>query len=93
MGKFLGLVQYVSKLTPNLAGMSEPLQILTKNDVVWHWDTPPMENFQKLKDVLTCSTVLRIYDLKKDIVTIYDDASCKGLGAVLFQNGQPIAYA
>ena len=79
--RFLGLVQYVSKFIPNLADVSEPLRILTKNDVVWHWDKPQVESFTKLKNVLTCSPVLQIYDLRKE-VTISVDASSKGLGAV-----------
>ena len=60
--RFLGLVQYVSKFIPNLADVSEPLWILTKHDVVWHWDKPQVESFTKLKNVLTCSPVLQIYD-------------------------------
>lgn len=90
--RFLGLVQYVSKFIPNLADVSEPLRILTKNDVVWHWEKEQVDSFARLKEILTQAPVLKIYDLEKD-VTISVDASCKGLGAVLLQNGQPVAYA
>ncbi|XP_065941318.1 retrovirus-related Pol polyprotein from transposon 297 [Magallana gigas] len=90
--RFLGLVQYASKFIPNLADVSEPLRILTKNDVVWHWEKEQVDSFARLKEILTQAPVLKIYDLEKD-VTISVDASCKGLGAVLLQNGQPVAYA
>ena len=43
-----------------------------------------MESFTKLKNLLTCSPVLQIYDLWKE-VTISVDASSKGLGTVLLQ--------
>ena len=36
--------------------------------------------------------VLKYYDVKKP-VEIHCDASSKGLGAVLFQDGQPVTYA
>lgn len=90
--RFLGLVQYVSKFIPNLAEISEPLRLLTKSDVLWHWDKQQIDSFAKLKNLLTQAPVLRIYDLQKE-VTISVDASSKGLGAVLLQNGQPVAYA
>ena len=90
--RFLGLVQYVSKFIPNLAEISEPLRLLTKSDVSWHWDKQQIDSFAKLKDLLTRAPVLSIYDLQKE-VTISVDASSKGLGAVLLQKGQPVAYA
>lgn len=56
--RFLGLVQYVSKFIPNLADVSEPLRILTKNDVVWHWEKEQVDSFARLKEVLTQAPVL-----------------------------------
>ena len=65
---------------------------LTKNDVAWHWDKPQQESFDNLKKVLTSTPVLKFYDLNKE-VTISVDASSKGLGAVLLQDKQPVAFA
>ncbi|KAK3084719.1 hypothetical protein FSP39_017965 [Pinctada imbricata] len=90
--RFLGLVQYVGKFIPNLSDLSAPLRDLTKNDVAWHWDKPQQESFDNLKKVLTSTPVLKFYDLNKE-VTISVDASSKGLGAVLLQDKQPVAFA
>ncbi|PFX30098.1 Retrovirus-related Pol polyprotein [Stylophora pistillata] len=42
--------------------------------------------------VLTQHPVLKFYSIEEE-VTIQTDASIKGLGAVLLQNGQPVAFA
>ena len=55
--------------------------------------TPECEaSFQKLKHKLTSAPMLVIPNLKKDFV-VYSDASRKGLGCVLMQEGKVIAYA
>lgn len=48
--------------------------------------------FEKLKEMVTRTPVLRYYNLKEE-VTLQCDASQSGLGASLMQNGQPVAYA
>ena len=51
-------------------------------------------SFQKIKDLIAKSATkpLRYYDRRKP-VTVQADASERGLGACLLQDGQPIAYA
>ncbi|MCG8624490.1 MAG: hypothetical protein MJE68_21165, partial [Proteobacteria bacterium] len=51
-------------------------------------------SFQKIKDLITktASQPLRYYDQTKP-VTVQADASQRGLGACLVQEGQPIAFA
>ena len=51
-------------------------------------------SFQKIKDLIAKSATkpLRYYDRRKP-VTVQADASQRGLGACLLQDGQPIAYA
>ena len=50
-------------------------------------------SFQKIKDLIAKSATkpLRYYDRTKP-VTVQADASQRGLGACLLQEGQPIAY-
>ena len=48
--------------------------------------------FERLKKAVSATPVLRYYNLKED-VTFQCDASQRGLGAVLLQGGQPVAYA
>jgi hypothetical protein len=48
--------------------------------------------FEKIKEILSTDRVLRYYDVTKPVI-LQTDASSKGLGAVLLQDGFPVAYA
>jgi phosphoribosylanthranilate isomerase len=89
--RFLGFIQYLSKLMPMLAEVEEPLRELTRNDVQVHWDKPQEESFQHLKELCCKAPVLAYYDVNKP-TTIQCDASKYAIGAVLLQEGRPIAY-
>jgi hypothetical protein len=90
--RFLGSVQYLAKFLPHLAEVEEPLQHLTKKDTIFHWDKPQENAFQRIKDLCCTAPILAYYDVKKD-VKIQCDASKNAVGAVLLQEGKPIAYA
>ena len=90
--RFLGSIQYLAKFLPMLAEVETPLRELTRKDVLFHWDKPQATAFQKLKDMCCEAPVLAYYDVRKD-VTIQCDASKSAVGAVLLQEGKPIAYA
>ena len=75
-----------------LAEVETPLRELTKRDVLFHWDAPQAEAFQRLKDLCCTAQVLAYYDVKKE-TTIQCDASKNAVGAVLLQEGRPVAYA
>ncbi len=90
--RFLGSVQYLAKFLPQLANVEEPLRHLTKKDTVFHWDKPQEAAFEHIKELCCKAPVLAYYDVKKD-VTIQCDASKNAVGAVLLQEGKPIAYA
>ena len=49
------------------------------------------EAFGKIKKLVSEAPVLRYYDPNKSLV-IQCDASEKGMGAALLQEGQPLAY-
>jgi hypothetical protein len=89
--RVLGLVQYLAKFIPNLSDVSDPLRILVKNDVQWHWNREQQQSFDELKRLVSTAPVLRFYSVDEP-VTVSVDASSKGLGVVLLQNGQPVAY-
>uniref|UniRef100_A0A3P9J671 ribonuclease H n=1 Tax=Oryzias latipes TaxID=8090 RepID=A0A3P9J671_ORYLA len=88
--RFTGLLQYLSKFIPNLSDISAPLRKLEGN-VEWHWETEQQQSFEKLKTLVSQAPVLKYYDVNKP-VTLSVDASSEGLGAVLLQEGQPVAY-
>ena len=90
--RFLGMVTYMSKFIPNLSELSAPMRTLVSKEVSWHWDKPQKDSFQALKNAVTQAPVLKFYD-PNEPVTLSVDASSKGLGAVLLQGGQPVAYS
>ena len=90
--RLLGMIQYLSKFLPSLSDMTKPLRDLTQKETEWVWDTPQQTAFEKLKQAVGNTPVLRFYNLQEE-VTLQCDASQHGLGATMMQNGQPIAYA
>ena len=90
--RFLGMVQYLSKFIPNLSTITVPLRRLTDKGADWIWSPEAEKAFQDVKMLLVKAPVLTYFDPKLP-VTIQCDASEKGIGAVLMQNGKPVAYS
>jgi hypothetical protein len=90
--RFMGMVQYLAKFIPNLSEISAPLRSLVESKTQWHWEEPQKESFRQLKSLVASTPVLRYYDVNSP-VTLSVDASSQGLGAVIMQEQQPIAYA
>ena len=90
--RFLGSIQYLAKFLPMVAEVETPPRELTKRDVLFHWDAPQAEAFQRLKDLFCTAPVLAYYHVKKE-TTIQCDASKNAVGAVLLQEGRPVTYA
>jgi hypothetical protein len=63
-----------------------------KNDTKFDWSSKFKEAFEQLKVLLTTAPVLVQPDIEKPF-DVYCDASGSGLGCVLMQEGQVIAYA
>lgn len=90
--QFLGMVTYVSKFIPNLSQISYNLRQLIKKDNVYDWQEIHEKEFCHLKQILMESPVLQYYNPEQPI-TLSVDSSKNGMGAVILQNGGPIAYA
>ena len=90
--RLLGLAQYLSKFLPHLSQITKPLRVLTQKDTEWLWESAQQQAFDDLKKAVSCTPVLRYYNVK-EAVTLQCDASQSGLGAALLQAGQPVAYA
>ena len=84
--------QYLSKFLQRLSDITKPLRDLTRQDAEWIWDEPQQSAFERLKQAVSATPVLRYYNLKED-VTIQCEASQRGLGVALLQGWQPVAYA
>ena len=65
---------------------------LTKQNVPFVWSDKCEESFQKLKTLLTTAPILTLPVEGKNFI-VYCDASYSGLGAVLIQEKNVIAYA
>ena len=91
---FLGAVNYLQTFVPHLSHHMEWLRVLLKNENTFAWDQNANNSFQKIKGLLENSLLkhLKYYDRNKP-VTLQCDASLKGLGACIIQDGKPIAFA
>ncbi|KAL5017694.1 hypothetical protein ScPMuIL_005222, partial [Solemya velum] len=90
--RLCGMVQYMARFLPDLAGKLEPIRALTKKDTPFIWSEQCEKAFTTLKKSLTESPVLAYFDSRKEVV-IQVDSSQHGIGAVLLQEGRPIEYA
>ncbi|XP_074336701.1 putative mitochondrial protein AtMg00860 [Apium graveolens] len=89
---FLGLAGYYRRFVQDFSKIATPLTRLTRKSKKFEWTSKCEESFQELKKRLTSAPVLTLPDHSGNFV-IYSDTSLKGLGCVLMQNGNVIAYA
>ena len=93
---FLGMVNQLSKFMPHLAEMTKLLRDLLSNKNQLMWGQAQKLAFSSIKDALTKSPALALYDPEFE-TTVSADTSSYGLGTVLLQtqaNGErrPVAY-
>ena len=89
---FLGTCNFLSKFSPRMAEISEPLHQLTCKGIPFICGPEHTEAFQPLKREISAAPILRYYNPKKPVV-LQTDACTKGLGAVLLQDGHPVYFA
>ncbi|XP_074351950.1 uncharacterized protein LOC141691106 [Apium graveolens] len=89
---FLGLAGYYRRFVKDFAKIATPLTKLTRQSEKFEWNSKCEESFQELKNRLVTAPVLVLPDEQGNFV-IYSDASYRGLGCVLMQHGNVIAYA
>jgi ribonuclease HI len=85
-------VGYYRRFIENFSKIAKPMTELLKNGVKFEWSQACEEAFQTLKDHLTTAPVLAQPNIHKNF-DVYCDASRIGLGCVLMQEGQVVAYA
>ncbi|KAA0059807.1 pol protein [Cucumis melo var. makuwa] len=89
---FLGLAGYYRRFVENFSRIATPLTQLTRKGAPFVWSKACEDSFQNLKQRLVTAQVLTEPDGSGSFL-IYSDASKKGLGCVLMQQGKVVAYA
>ena len=79
---FLGMVQYLSKFSPRIAEIVEPLQDLMKKHAPYAWRPEHNHAFDSIKKEIVQSPILRYYNPKKETV-LQTDASINRLSGVV----------
>ena len=89
---FVGLASYYRRFVKGFSSVASQLTNLTKQSVPFVWSDECEESFQKLKTLLTTAPILTLPVEGKNFI-VYCDASYSGLGVVLMQEKNVIAYA
>ena len=89
---FLGMINYYTRFCSNLTDILSPLYMLLQKNTPWHWGKEQSKAFETARACLSSDTLLTHYDPKKEL-TLTCDASPEGVGAILSNGKQPIAYA
>ena len=89
---FLGLAGYYRKFVEGFSKLAAPLTKLTRKEEKFVWSEACQQSFDELKRKLTSAPILTLPS-GQDGYTVYCDASRQGLGCVLMQHENVIAYA
>jgi hypothetical protein len=86
---FLSPAGYYRKFIHNYGAIATPLMALLKEGFAW--DDAAVVAFATLKAAVTSAPILAMRDFAK-LFTVECDASTFGFGAVLVQEGHPVAF-
>jgi hypothetical protein len=89
---FLELVGYYHRFIKDFSKIAKPMMKFLKKNKVFEWIAKCQTSFEELRERLTSAPLLVLPDLTKKF-DIYYDASRRGLGCVLMQEGQVVCYA
>jgi len=88
---FHGLASFYGRFVPNFLTFASPLNKLIKEDVLFVWAERQQHAFDEIKAKLTQALILALPNFEKTF-ELECNASGVGIGAVLLQEGHPIAY-
>ena len=92
MRSFLGMINYLNRYSALSAHLAAPLSSLTHQVTDYKPGKVHLENFQRLKMEISNVKALPYFNVNAE-TTLQMDASKKGLGACLIQNGKVVCYA
>ncbi|KAL4303471.1 hypothetical protein GQ457_10G029000 [Hibiscus cannabinus] len=88
---FLGIASYYRKFIKGFATIAAPISDLLRKGHSFEWTEAAQSAMNRLKTCLCSAPVLGLPNFDKDF-QIETDASGTGIGAVLTQEGKPLAY-
>ena len=88
---FIGIVNYYRDMWIKRSHVLAPLAALTSKNVKWSWGPKQSAAFQMAKRIIAREVTLAYPDFTKPF-QIHTDASHYQLGAVISQEGKPIAF-
>ena len=89
---FIGMINYLSKFSPRITELAEPIRELVKEKVPFNQGPEHQESFAMLKKEIIRAPILSYYTPQKETV-LQTDMSTKGLGACLLQDEKPTYFA
>ena len=89
---FIGIINYLSKLSARLSEIMKPIWELAKDKVPFNWGPEHQSAFTQMKQEIISAPILVYYNPKKQTV-LQTDASIKGLGTCLLQEEKPVYFA
>lgn len=89
--RLLGMVNYLRKFVPNCSNVTAPLSQLLKKGTDWVWGADQNQALDQVRTALGDQAKLHSFRRGQPLV-LATDASSYGLGAVLMQDGNPVAY-
>ena len=92
MRSFLGMINYLNRYSALSAHLAAPISTLTHQVTDYKPGKVHLENFQQLKMEISNVKALPYFNINVE-TTLQTDASKKGLGACLIQNGKVVCYA
>ncbi|KAE8719660.1 Detected protein of unknown function [Hibiscus syriacus] len=88
---FHGLASFYLRFVPNFSSIASPLTGVIKKNSTFEWGKEQEEAFTAIKECLTKAPLLVLPNFDKTFEIEYDDSGI-GIGAVLTQEGRPVAY-
>ena len=88
---FLDMITYLSHYIPHFAEKSHAFRGLLKKDSIWTCDSGYQKQINELNEAVSENACLKYYNTAGQL-TFEVDASQKGLGAALIQDGRLIAF-
>jgi hypothetical protein len=93
---FIGFANFYQVFIPNISDIAEPLLILTKKEMIFHWDKACNQAFEELKALLITTPILAHFNPEKETLVEADSSRYATRGLLLQRhadsNWQPVAY-